>query len=101
MSIALESFYCIFQFIMSQQVELSTYIGMSSCGCTIFSNVVLTNISYLTLIKRAAHSASEVDAITFLIICDMVKIVPLLSFLLNVFVPLKETPPRSDTGLRL
>ena len=100
MSIALESFYCTFQFIMTQQVELSAYTGMSSCGCTILSNVVLTNISYLTLIKRAAHPASKVDAITFLIICDMVKIVPLLSFLLNVFVPLKETPPRSDTGLR-
>ena len=55
----------------------------------------------LVLVKRAAHSASESDAIIFLIICDMVIIAPLLSFWLNFCAPKRKMPPRSAAGLRL
>ena len=78
MSIALESFCCILQFIMPYQVDFSTCIGVAVCGCHIHSNVVLTTMDYLALIKSSARSASEADDITFLIICYMVRISPFL-----------------------
>ena len=65
MSISLERFCCILQFIMPSQVELYTYIGVAGYGCSISSSVVMTNMASMVLIKRAAHSASESDVITF------------------------------------
>ena len=67
---------------MSSQVEFYTFIGVVGFGFTISSNVVCTRIVYLVLIKRAAHSTSEADAIAFLIPCDMAKRAPLLSLCL-------------------
>ena len=46
----------------------------------------------LVLIKRAVHSASEADAITFLIICEMVIIAPLLSLWSKFLDPKNKFP---------
>ena len=74
---------------MPSQIEFSTCIGVDGCGCPISSNVVMITVSSLVLINRAAHSSSEADAITFLIICDMARISPLLSFWFKFFGPKK------------
>ena len=79
MSIALESFCCILLLMIPSQVELSTCIGVAVCGCLIYSNVVLNTMACLDFIKISAHSSPEADDITFLIICDMVRIYQLLS----------------------
>ena len=84
-------------FIMPTQVELSTYSGVDDCVCTISSNVVHTTIASLELINRAAHSSSKVDAITFLIICDMTRIVPLFSHWLKFCAP-KQIVPQLGCG---
>ena len=54
-------------------------MGVDVCGCPISSNVVHKIMSLLKLIKRAAHSDSEADAMTFLILREMARIAPLLS----------------------
>ena len=74
-------------FMVPSQVDLSTYIGVEGCGCPIYFNMVCTATASLDLIKRATHSALEADAITFLIIFDMVKIAPLFSFWLKFSPP--------------
>ena len=65
MSIVLEIVCYIFLFAMTLQVKLFTFIGVAGCGCTIYYNVVYNTMDYLALIKRAAQSAPEADAIAF------------------------------------
>ena len=93
MSIALDHFCCILLFMMPFQVELSTYIGVASCGCQIYFNVFRTTMSSIELIKRGSHYALEADAITFLIVYDMERIAPLFSLWLEFSSPLKQSPP--------
>ena len=56
MSVALERFCCILRFIELLQVGLFTCIGVAGRGFPISSNVLITNVAFPVLIKRATHS---------------------------------------------
>ena len=93
MTIALELFCCIFLFLVPWNIKFFTCIGVNGCGCIVSSNVVCTTMEYLDLINRYVQSTSEAYSVPFLIICDMVRIAPLLSLWLNFSAPKIKCPP--------
>ena len=57
--------------------ELSVWIGDLGCGQTISMSVLRSSIIFLAVMYSAATSASADDAITYLMICEIVNTRPL------------------------
>ena len=72
MSIALDRFCCIFEFIIPSVVELSIFTGVGGCVCPISSIVMCKGTVSLQLMKVAPHSDSDDADMTFLIISQVV-----------------------------
>ena len=72
MSIALDRFCCIVEFIMPSVVESSICTGVGGCVCPISSSVTRKGTAALQLMKVAPHSASDVADMTSLIISQVV-----------------------------
>ena len=72
MSIDLDLFCCIVEFIMPSVVELSICTGVGGCLCPISYSVVCKGTAALQLIKVAPHSASDAADMTFLMILQVV-----------------------------
>ena len=72
MSIALDRFCCIVEFIMPSVVELSICTRVDGCACPISSNVMCKGTADLQLVKVAPHSASDAVDMTFLMISQVV-----------------------------
>ena len=68
-----------FLFMTTSKTESLTCMGVASCRCTIYDNMLFKTMAYLDFTKRAAHSAPEDYAMKNLIICEMAIIEPLLS----------------------
>ena len=64
MSIDLDRFCCIVEFMMSSVVELSIWTGVEGCGFTIYSSMILRGTEALHLMKVAAHLALEAAEMT-------------------------------------
>ena len=58
-------------------VELSHWMGVLGCGHPILMSAWRSGTISLAMVKRPASSASEVDDMTFLIICTIVRTGPL------------------------
>ena len=65
-------------FVNPTAIELSVWIGVWGYGHPISMSVWRSGIIFFAVINSAAISASAVDAITFLIICEIVKTGPLI-----------------------
>ena len=72
MSIALDRFCCIVEFIMPSVVELSICTGVGGCACPFSYSVMRKGKSALQLIKVAPRSASDAADMTFLMISQVV-----------------------------
>ena len=72
MSIALDLFCCIVEFIMPSVVELSICTGVGGCARPISSSVMRKGTAALQLMKVAPHSASDAADMTFLMISQVV-----------------------------
>ena len=75
MSADLVALFNIFLLVNPTAVKLSVWMGVLACGHPISINVLRSCI--LAVMYNAAISASAADAITVLMICDIVKTGPL------------------------
>ena len=65
MSIALDRFCCIVEFIMPSVVELSICTGVGGWACPISSSVMSNGMAALQFMKVAPHSASDAADMKF------------------------------------
>ena len=72
MSIALDHFCCIVEFIMPSLVKLSICTGVGGCVCPISPSVMRKGTADLQLMNVAPHSASDATDMTFLMISQVV-----------------------------
>jgi hypothetical protein len=64
--------------VSSAWVELSVWMGVRGCGCSISSSVCRMDMAVLALMNSAPNSASAADDITAIIICEIYNTPPLL-----------------------
>ena len=77
MSADLVALFTIVLLVNPNAVELYIWMGVLSCGYPISINVFRNGIIFLAVMYNAAISASAADAMTVLMICEIVKTGPL------------------------
>ena len=76
---ALVRFGCILLLMNPSVVELLFWTGVLGCLCPISFSIIMMYTASRDMMYRAPILDSAVDVITFFIICDMVRIAPLLA----------------------
>ena len=72
MSIDLDLFCCIVEFIIPSVVEFYICAGVGGCACPISYSVVFKGTEALQLMKVVPHSASDATDMKFLMISQVV-----------------------------
>jgi hypothetical protein len=72
------NFFIMLLFTTPSAVVLSVCIGVGGCLCPKYSSVCRAEMAYLQLMERAPISASATDDMSALMICEIVRIQPLL-----------------------
>ena len=78
MSMALVRLGCTLPFTTASAIELSVCIGVGGCLCPNSSNTARMYTASRAIMYSAASSASVADDITFLMMCAMLSMAPLL-----------------------
>ena len=73
-------------------VELSVCIGVFGCGWPNSTSVVRIGTANFALMKSAPNSASAAELITALMICEMLRMAPLLRGI-SSSLDMKKCPP--------
>jgi hypothetical protein len=86
------NFFIMLLFTTLSAVVLSVCIGVGGSLCTKYSSVCQARMASLQLMYRAPISASAADDMTALMICEIVRIAPLLLGIVSLF-DMKKCPP--------
>ena len=65
MSIALDRFCCMVEFMIPSVAEFPIWMGVGGCGCSIHSSMISIGTTTLQLMRVYLHSDSEDADITF------------------------------------